>query len=307
MRTVFFGSSRFSVAPLRALRESLSCVVTKKAKPKGRGYLLSDNEVKEEALRLGLPLFEITSFKDETARQIAELRPDLLVVASFGLIIPRWFLDAPSVGAVNVHPSLLPRYRGPAPMQWAIWNGEKETGITFITMSERMDAGNIIYQERVAVDPDEDAHGLSERLSLRVAELLPNTVKQIELRGLEEGRVQKEEEATYTPMITKELGKIDWGSGATEIDRQVKALVEWPTAYTTLDGKLLKIFETRVDGPGGENIDGGLVVDAGREGIRVSTSSGLVTLKEVQFEGRKKMSGYQFSMGYRGLVGRKLL
>jgi methionyl-tRNA formyltransferase len=307
MRTIFFGSSRFSVAPLRALRESLSYVVTKKAKPKGRGYLLSDNEVKEEALRLGLPLFEITSFKDETAPQIAELKPDLLVVASFGLIIPRWFLDAPSVGAVNVHPSLLPRYRGPAPIQWAIWNGEKETGITFITMSERMDAGNIIYQERVAVDPDEDAHGLSERLSLRVAELLPNTVKQIELRGLEEGRVQKEEEATYTPMITKEMGKIDWESGGAEIDRQVKALVEWPTAYTTLDGKLLKIFETRVDGPGGEDTDGGLIVDAGTEGIRVSTSNGLVTLKEVQFEGRKKMSGHQFSVGYRGLVGKKFV
>ena len=307
MRTIFFGSSRFSVAPLRALRENLSYVVTKKAKPKGRGYLLSDNEVKEEALRLGLPLFEITSFKDETAPQIAELKPDLLVVASFGLIIPRWFLDAPSVGAVNVHPSLLPRYRGPAPMQWAIWNGEKETGITFITMSERMDAGNIIYQERVAVEPHEDAHGLSERLSLRVAELLPNTVKQIELRGLEEGRVQKEEEATYTPMITKEMGKIDWESGAAEIDRQVKALVEWPTAYTTLDGKLLKIFETRADGPGVEDTDGGLIVDAGTEGIRVSTSNGLVTLKEVQFEGRKKMSGHQFSVGYRGLVGKKLV
>ena len=307
MRTIFFGSSRFSVAPLRALRENLSYVVTKKAKPKGRGYLLSDNEVKEEALRLGLTLFEITSFKDETAPQIAELKPDLLVVASFGLIIPRWFLEAPSVGAVNVHPSLLPRYRGPAPMQWAIWNGEKETGITFITMSERMDAGNIIYQERVAVEPHEDAHVLSERLSLRVAALLPNTLRQIELRGLEEGRVQKEEEATYTPMITKEMGKIDWESGAAEIDRQVKALVEWPTAYTTLDGKLLKIFETRADGPGGEDTDGGLIVDAGTEGIRVSTSKGLVTLKEVQFEGRKKMSGHQFSVGYRGLVGKKLV
>ena len=150
MNLLFFGSSSFSVPALVALRSSISCVVTKKTKPKGRGYLLEDNEVKRAALSLGLPVREIGSFKDEEAASLGELKPDLLVVVSFGLIIPRWFLDLAAMGAINVHPSLLPKYRGPSPMQWAIWNGEEETGITVIRMSERMDAGDILYQEKDA-------------------------------------------------------------------------------------------------------------------------------------------------------------
>ena len=149
MNLLFFGSSSFSVPALVSLHSSISCVVTKKTKPKGRGYLLEDNEVKRAALSLGLPVREIGSFKDEEAAGLGELKPDLLVVVSFGLIIPRWFLDLPTLGAINVHPSLLPKYRGPSPMQWAIRNGEEETGITVIRMNERMDAGDILYQENV--------------------------------------------------------------------------------------------------------------------------------------------------------------
>ena len=305
MRIIFFGSSRFSVAPLRSLQGRLSHVVTKKAKPKGRGYLLSDNEVKEEAERLGLPLFEIGSFKDETAREIAELKPDLLVVVSFGLIIPRWFLDIPSVGAVNVHPSLLPEYRGPAPIQWALFNGEKETGITVIKMSERMDAGNMIHQERAAIMAQEDAHALSDRLSQRVAEILPGIVDDIGAHGLQEGILQDEEKATYVPMLMKEMGKIDWQSAALGIERQVKALVEWPTAYTFLDGRQLKVFAARTNGFGKKG-QPGVIKGADSGGIRVSAGDGVLILEEVQFEGRKRMSGYQFSIGYRGLIGKRL-
>ncbi len=304
MKVFYFGSSRFSVAPMRAISGRLAGVVTKKAKPSGRGYLLSDNAVKEEARRLGLPLFEIATFKEEGGREIGELRPDLLVVASFGLIIPRWFLDIPAVGAVNVHPSLLPRYRGPAPIQWALWNGETETGITLIKMTERMDAGNIIYQESTPVEAGENAKTLSDRLSARAAEILPDVLRSIEAGGLEEGTVQDESRATYTPMITKEMGRIDWAAGAVEIERQVRAMVEWPTAYTFLDGKLLKIISVRPDGP--EDKEAGTVTEVTREGIRVATGHGAVTLTEVQYEGRKRMSGHQFAMGYRGLVGKRL-
>ena len=154
---LFFGSSSFSVPALRSSGPSVTRVVTKKTKPKGRGYLLEDNEVKREALSPGLRVMEIDSFRDEEARRIADLRADLLVVASFGLIIPKWFLDSPAIGAINVHPSLLPRYRGPSPLQWVIWKGEKETGITIIKMSEQMDAGDILFQESTPIEPEEDA------------------------------------------------------------------------------------------------------------------------------------------------------
>ena len=144
MNVVFFGSSSFSVPILESIASFVSCVVTKKGKPKGRGYLLEDSEVKRAATALRLPVVEIESFKDQAAGEIEAYKPSLFVVASFGLIIPRWALEIPSIGPVNVHPSLLPKYRGPSPIQWALWNGDKETGITFIRMNEKMDAGNIL-------------------------------------------------------------------------------------------------------------------------------------------------------------------
>ncbi len=224
MKLFFFGSSGFSVPALRALRSSISLVVTKKAKPKGRGYLLDDNEVKQAALSADLPLAEIGSFKDDEARLLADQRPDLLVVVSFGLIIPRWFLDVPSAGAINVHPSLLPKYRGPSPMQWAVRNGDAETGITIIAMTERMDAGDILYQEKTAIGPDEDMAVLSDRLSLRAGEILPPVVEKVMAQGMAGAVPQDEGQATYTSMVTKEMGLIDWNAAADEVLRQVRCV-----------------------------------------------------------------------------------
>jgi len=151
MTVIFFGSSGFSIPALRSMAPSIILVVTKKTKPRGRGHLPRDNEVKSEALALGLPVTEIGSFRDEEARRIAGLGADLFVVVSFGLIIPKWFLDSPTMGCVNVHPSLLPRYRGPSPIQWALLNGEKATGITIIRMNEKMDGGDVLYQEETMI------------------------------------------------------------------------------------------------------------------------------------------------------------
>ena len=161
MRVAFFGSSSFSVQPLQAISSLVTCVVTRKAKPKGRGYLLEDTEVKREAINLRLPVIEIDSFKDEAAKELGSMRPEFFVVASFGLIIPKWALDIPSMGPINIHPSLLPKYRGPSPIQWAIWNGETETGITLIRMNEKMDAGNILYRETMTIEPGDNVITLS--------------------------------------------------------------------------------------------------------------------------------------------------
>ncbi len=306
MTVVFFGSSSFSVPPLRSIYQSVDCVVTKKMKPKGRGYLLEDNEVKRESLSLNIPLIEIESFKDEHARQIGELRPDLLVVASFGLIIPRWFLELPAIGAVNVHPSLLPRYRGPSPIQWAIWNGEKETGITFMKMNERMDAGDIIEQQSVPIAPGEDAEALAARLSSTAAEALPDLIHQIEESGIG-GVPQDDRLATYTPMITKEMGRIDWQVGAAEIARQVRALVTWPAAYGFLDDKMIKIFKARTaEGTSVAHGEPGTVLSVQPDGMEIATGEGSLIAEIIQLENRKRMSAADFARGYRQIIGKKL-
>lgn len=305
MRILFFGSSSFSVLPLESIHPLVSHVVTKKAKPKGRGYLLEDGDVAQLARRLKLPLFEIDSFKDPTVQDLAALKPDLLVVVSFGLLIPKWFLDVPIVGAINVHPSLLPKYRGPAPIQWAVCNGESETGITIIKMSERMDAGAILYQEPFLIRAGEDAKGLSERLSQRTGQILPEFLKSIEKDGLPEGTVQREEDATFTPMITREMGLISWATDARQIVRRVKALVVWPTAYTFLDGKLVKVFAADL-GHRTEEAEPGIVLEVLPDGLLVASLSGSVLVKEVQLENRRRISASDFARGYRGIVGKKL-
>ena len=305
MKIVYFGSSDFSVPALKSLLPHVVAVVTRKSKPKGRGYHVEGNEVNKVALEAGLPLIEIDSFKDDNARRLLDYRADFLVVASFGLIIPPWALESASLGPVNVHPSLLPRYRGPSPMQWALWNGENETGITFIRMNEKMDEGNILYQERIAIEARDNAVTLSERLALRTAEVLPPFLENALENGLGDGVVQNPEEATYTPIITKEMGKIDWSLGALEVSRQVRSLVSWPTAHTDLDGQLLKIFEAEVDETGFSG-EAGVVTGVIKAGFLVATPNRTVLVKEVQLANKKRLSAYQFAQGYRGLVGKKL-
>jgi methionyl-tRNA formyltransferase len=305
MSVIFFGSSAFSVPSLLGLRDSVSHVVTRKTKPKGRGYLLEDNAVKKAALSIGIPVIEIDSFKDEAAKGIAELAPELVVVASFGLIIPRWFLEIPAIGSLNVHPSLLPKYRGPAPMQWTIWNGEKETGVTIIEMNERMDAGDIVHQEQTAMAPEEDAESLSDRLSRRAGELLPGIVGDAAANGIH-GVPQRDDEATYTPMITKEMGQIDWHVSCIEVIQQIRALVLWPTACTTLEGKVLKVFKVRTGSDQSTGAEPGTITGVTSEGIVVACTEGTVTLREVQLENRKRMAAGDFARGYRQIIGKQL-
>ncbi|MCX5811041.1 MAG: methionyl-tRNA formyltransferase [Proteobacteria bacterium] len=305
MNIVFFGSSSFSVPPLKSISPYVSLVVTKKGKPKGRGYTLDDNEVKRAAIEMELPLMEIESFKDETAQGFQVFKPDLFVVASFGLIFPKWALDLPAIGAINIHPSMLPKYRGPSPIQWAILNGEERTGVTIMKMVEKMDAGNIVYQEDAEIVRDDNMIKLSEKLSKRAAEILPEIIDRINIQGLMEGINQKDEDATYTPIIKKEMGKIDWDKKAIEIVRQIKAFVLWPTAYTSLDNILFKIFDGEINALNRKGIPG-MILGKNKEGILVSTIDGSILIKEIQLENRKKMNAYEFANGYRGLIGKVL-
>lgn len=305
MNIVFFGSSSFSVPSLRSIASHVPYVVTKKAKPKGRGYSLDDNEVKKAATEMGLSILEIGSFNDEAFDKIKDLKPELFLVVSFGLIFPKWSLELPTVGAINVHPSLLPRYRGPSPIQWAILNGEEKTGLTIIKVIAKMDAGNIIYQEDIRIIPEDNAITLSAKLSERASEILPEIIDHISIKGMKKGIEQKNEEATYTPIITKEMGKIDWSKKGAEIVRQVKAFVLWPTAYAFLDETLLKIFDAEVDIRDRKSFPG-TIFEKNRDGILVATVDGSILVKEVQLENRKKIKAGEFANGYRGLIGKIL-
>jgi methionyl-tRNA formyltransferase len=305
MRTIFFGSSGFSVPILRSIARHTICVVTKKARPKGRGYSLDDNEVKKAAEELDIPLIEINSFKDDVVKTLPDYRPDLFVVASFGLIVPKWVLDVPLVGPINVHPSLLPLYRGPSPIQWAILSGDEMTGITLIRMNEKMDEGDVIYQEQVMINEGENCLDLSDRLSARVAGILPDIFDYIEIKGMMKRTEQRHEIATYTPIITKEMGTIDWRKSAVEIDRQIRAFVLWPTAYAFLDGKMMKIFEAVVE-ENSEVMNPGQIRGITREGMFVDTGRGVLRIQEIQMENKKRMRAYDFAQGYRGLIGKIL-
>ena len=305
MRTIFFGSSGFSVPILKSIARHTVCVVTKKARPKGRGYSLDDNEVKKAAEALDIPLIEIDSFKDDIVKTLPDYRPDLFVVASFGLIVPRWVLDIPAVGPINVHPSLLPLYRGPSPIQWAILSGDEMTGISLIRMNEKMDEGDVIYQEQVTIGKGENFIDLSERLSTRVAGILPDVVDYIEIQGMMKRTEQRHEMATYTPIITKEMGIIDWRKSAVEIDRQIRAFVLWPTAHTLLDGKMMKIFEAVVE-EHYEAMNPGQIRRITREGILVDTGSGVLKIQAIQMENKKRMRAYDFAQGFRDLTGKIL-
>ena len=301
MRIVFFGSSVFSVPSLFAISDKVTAVVTKKARPKGRGYQIDDNEVKRAALTLNIPLIEINSFKDEEARTIADYGPDLFVVISFGLIVPKWALLIPSIGPINIHPSLLPLYRGPSPMQWALLNCDRNTGITFIRMNEKMDEGDVIFQETTEIKSDEDYISLSRRLALRSADILSGVIDRIEKEPVIEGKVQDQSLATYSPIITKEMGKISWSRSAREINCRIRAFVEWPTAYTFLDGKRLKIYHAMVNEAASSAEVPGTITAVTRAGLEVATGGGLLTITDLQLENKKRMTAYDFSKGYRDL------
>ncbi|OPX99940.1 MAG: Methionyl-tRNA formyltransferase [Syntrophorhabdus sp. PtaB.Bin047] len=306
MRIVFFGSSAFSVPSLLQIKDSTVAVVTKRARPRGRGYHIDDNEVKSAALRLGLPLIEIDSFRDDEARSIAGYHPDLYVVVSFGLIVPKWALDIPTIAPINIHPSLLPLYRGPSPMQWALLNGDAVTGITFIRMNEKMDEGDIIGQEEVAIERDDDYTTLSKRLSEKAAQMLQKILDDIGGHGMMEGRAQDHSAATYAPIITKEMGRIDWTLSAARVDCQVKAFVTWPTAFTYLDGKLLKIYSSSVDESVEARAPVGTITGVTKAGLEVATGKGLLIVGELQLENKKRMKAYDFSRGYRDLQDKLL-
>ncbi len=302
---MFMGTPAFSIPTLRALHESgetIAAVVTRPDSPQGRGKRVSPPEAKVEALRRGLPVMQPATLKDpRVLADLGTMDPDIIVVAAYGRILPREVLALPPHGCINLHPSLLPRYRGPAPIQRAVLQGEKKTGVTVIRLVEKMDAGPIILQREVPIGEEETAEELGERLSVAGADLVMEAVRAVGA-GSATLREQNEAEATLAPLLRKEEGEIDWTGDAAAIRNRVRGLLPWPGAHTTIGGRMIKLYKARAQEPGAGGRPG-TITEAGPGGIRVATGKGDLVILELQAEGKKRMSAKEFLLGRSITVG----
>ena len=304
MRIVFMGTPDFAAAILQRLIDTGRNVVgvfSQPDKPVGRKQIITPTATKVVAMEHNIPVFQPAKLRDGEALAIMqELKPDLTVVAAYGKILPKDILDVAPLGNVNVHGSLLPKYRGSAPIQWSVINGDKVTGITTMFMAEGMDTGDMIMKFELPIGEDETAGELFDRMAELGAESIEKTLELFD-NGEVKAEPQNEEEATYAPMLKKEMGEIDFGKTAEEIHNLVRGLNPWPMAYTFFDGKSIKIHEAKaIEGFSGEE---GTLLDEKR--FIVGTKNGAVELITVQPEGKNKMSGADFIRGRRLEKGAK--
>lgn len=299
MRIVFMGTPDFSVPALEALAEGgheLIAVVTQPDKPKGRGKAVLMTPVKEKAIELGIPVYQPVKVKEEGfIEMLEEMKPDAIVVAAFGQILPKRLLDIPEYGCINIHASLLPKYRGAAPIQWAVINGEKETGITTMMMSAGLDTGDMLEKVVIPIEPDETGGSLHDKLSAAGGPLILSTLKKAE-EGTLIRTPQTEEGTCYAKMLTKSLGDIDWNQDAQSIERLIRGLNPWPSAYTFLNGKTLKIWQAQVLEEEYEGVPG-QVIKAAKGGLLVKTGKGTLQITSLQLEGKKRMDTDAFLRG----------
>jgi methionyl-tRNA formyltransferase len=302
MRIVFMGTPEFAVPSLRVLLEhhyEIPAVVTAPDKPRGRGQQVSFSPVKSFALVQKLPILQPEQLNDPSfVQQIAALKPDLIAVVAFR-ILPKDVCIIPRCGSFNLHASLLPKYRGAAPIHWAIINGETETGVTTFFLEEKVDTGNMILQARVRIGPDETAGELHDKLAAVGAEVVLQTVRLIEL-GKAIPRSQDDRLATPAPKIFKNDCKIDWTKSAQQVHNVVRGLSPTPCAWTTHAGTQLKIYRTAIDTTQRHIGDAkrGEIVRAEKDRLLVKTGDGVITIREIQQEGRKRMGVEEFLRGY---------
>lgn len=301
MRIVFMGTPDFAAASLKKLideKYDIAAVFTQPDKPRDRGMKLSYSPVKELALENNIPVYQPTKLRDGTATElIKSLRPDILVVVAYGRILPDDMLEVPKYGAINVHASLLPKYRGAAPIQWAVLNGDKITGVTTMYLASEMDTGDIIYTAETEISEFETSGELFDRLMVMGAELLDRTLRDIEA-GTAPRTPQDHSKASYVKMLDKSLSPIEWAKTPREIIKQIYGLQPWPVATAELDGKVFKIYSAEytqnktVKAPGS-------VVSAGKKGIEIACLGGeTLLITELQAAGKKRMKASDYLLGH---------
>lgn len=306
MRVIFMGTPDFAVDTLEAIIKAgheVVMVVTQPDKKKGRGKTMQFTPVKEVAVRENIPVLQPLKVReDEVVKQLGEAKPDVIVVVAYGQILPESILNLPKYGCINVHASLLPKYRGAAPIQWAVINGEQESGVTTMYMAKGLDTGDMIDKVVVPLSKEETGGSLHDKLAKAGAALLVETLDKLKA-GTAVRTPQKDEESSYASMLSKSLGNIDWTKPAVEIERLIRGLSPWPSAYTYLNGKTLKLWNTVVlketelpVGSHGEQM--GEIVYVDKKSFIVKTGEDYINVLELQLEGKKRMETDAFLRGY---------
>ena len=305
MRLVYMGTPQFAVQPLRALTAAgheIAGVVTRTDKPAGRGRILAAPPVKRVARDLGIAVYQPRRVRaPEFIELLRKIEPEAIVVAAYGQLLPRELLTLPKFGCINIHASLLPAYRGAAPINWAIIRNERETGNTIMLMDEGMDTGAILMQESIPIGPEDTAGALTEKLSSLGAKLITRALPLI-AAGKLVPLAQDASKATMAPLLKKGDGLVDWKLPAAEIHNRVRGLSPWPGAYCFLDGKMVKIIKTEViDGAG----EPGTLYEKDKNTLGAGTGSGILRILSLQPEGGKPMTAGEFMRGHRGIAGKK--
>lgn len=307
MKIIFMGAPDFSAVVLKKLNEvyPVSAVVTNPARPAGRGNALKETALAVEAEALGIPVYRYEKVSREGIEAVEALAPDLVVTAAFGQILSERFLGIPKYGVLNVHASLLPKYRGASPIQWAILNGDAQTGVTIMRTVKKVDAGDILLSKRVDILPKETAGELFDRLALLGGDAIVEAIGLVK-SGKALFSPQNDEEATYCGMISKEDGLLDFSKRASQLDCFVRGMTPWPSAYTYLDGKTLKVFAVEKVSDDMCDECGKVTLANPKDGLYVQAGDGIVRLSEVQLQGGKRMSDRDFLRGHAIQEGKEL-
>ena len=311
MKIIYMGTPDFAVAPLEAILKAgheVTAVVTQPDRQKGRGREVQYSPVKECALSYGIPVLQPLKIKEkDDVEELRKYPADIFVVAAFGQLLSEEILNMPRFGCINIHASLLPAYRGAAPIQWCVINGEEKTGVTIMQMAKGMDTGDILLQKEVVLDEKETGGSLFDRLMETGAELIVEALQRIE-NGEITPVSQREELATYAGKITKDMGNIDFAKSAVTIERLIRGLNPWPSAFTHYKGKILKIWEADVvsECANAENPVPGTVIAMDKESFTLATGEGALRIRSLQPEGKKRMSCAEFMRGYEVKVGEAL-
>ena len=322
LKTVFMGTPEFAVPSLEALiagPDDVVLVVTQPDRPSGRGRRVSLSPVKRLALEAGVPISQPERIRGEKGASFREMlrsiAPDLVVVAAFGQILPREVLEIPALGCVNVHASLLPRWRGASPIQWAIAEGDAETGISIMKMDEGLDTGPVILRRPVAIEPHDTGGTLHDRLATLGSAALMEGLDLIR-HGKDDPKPQDDEASTYAPMLSRDDGRLDFALPAEALERRVRAFQPWPGAFSRMGERMIKVLDARLlsllpEAEGEEGfagaVEAGTIVSAGPEGIDVVCGEGILRLTKVQPEGKRPMTAAAFAVGRReNLVGSRV-
>lgn len=301
MKIIFMGTPDFSVGTLEALADAgheIVLAVTQPDKPKGRGKEMQYPPVKEAAMKRGIPVFQPVKIREpECMEELARYQADVMVVVAFGQILPAKILQMAPYGCINVHASLLPKYRGAAPIQWAVIDGEKVSGVTTMQMDEGLDTGDMLLKKEIPLDPDETGGSLHDKLAAAGAALCVETLRRLEAGTLAPEK-QGESPTAYARMLRKEMGRIDWTQDAAKIERLIRGLNPWPSAYTVWDEKTMKIWEAEVWEENTE-AEPGTVTEVGKDFFAVQTKQGQLKIKQLQIPGKRRMDAGAFLRGYK--------